>query len=118
MKIAAIRVRGEVRKSPNIVDTLKTLNLNHKNHCVILEDTPVSIGMLRTVCGYVTWGELAADLEKELIEKRGKDKNQTVFKLSPPKGGFGRSGIRKYYKMQGACGNRGKDFEKLLRRMI
>ena len=40
MKIAAIRIRGEVRKSPDITATMKSLKLLHKNQCVILEDTP------------------------------------------------------------------------------
>ena len=118
MKIAAIRIRGEVRKTPDITATLNTLKLNHKNNCILLEDTPVSQGMLRKASGYITWGLISEDIVKELREKRGKTPGQTHFKLSPPKGGFDRGGIRKYYKMRGACGNRKEKINDLLRRMI
>jgi large subunit ribosomal protein L30 len=118
MKLAAIRIRGEVRKTPDLVETLKSLKLLHKNHCVIVEDIPQTMGMLRRASGYITWGPIKEDLLKELVEKRGTEKDQTHFKLSPPKGGFDRAGIRKYRKMRGACGHRGEDIEKLLRRMI
>jgi len=118
MKLAAIRIRGEVRKSPDITTTLKSLKLLHKNQCVIVEDTPPILGMLRKVSGYITWGSISEELLKELIEKRGSETEKKHFKLSPPKGGFDRAGIRKYIKMRGACGGRGKEIEALLRRMI
>ena len=116
MKIAVIRIRGEVRKTPDTVATLKYLKLFHKNQCSIFEDSPQTQGRLRKVGGYVTWGPVNDALIKELQEKRGKD--QTHFKLSPPRKGFGRGGIRKYIKMNGACGGRGEAIEELLRRMM
>ena len=118
MTIAAIRIRGEVRKTPDITATLTTLKLNHKNNCILLEDNPSSQGMLRKASGYITWGTISEDLVKELIEKRGKTPDQKHFKLSPPRGGFDQGGIRKYYKMRGACGNRKEKISDLLRRMI
>ncbi|MBD3263274.1 50S ribosomal protein L30 [Candidatus Woesearchaeota archaeon] len=40
------------------------------------------------------------------------------FRLTPPKGGFERKGIKKSYAVGGALGYRGKDINKLVARMI
>jgi len=40
------------------------------------------------------------------------------FKLSPPKGGFARGGIKKPYSMRGVLGYRGAEINKLIRKMI
>jgi len=48
------------------------LRLNNKNHCVIINNSPNMIGMLRKVKDYVTWGELNEKTLKELLLKRGK----------------------------------------------
>ena len=40
------------------------------------------------------------------------------FRLTPPKGGFERAGIKKSYAIGGALGYRGKDINKLVQRMI
>ena len=118
MNIAAIRIRGEVRKNPDIRTTLKYLKLFHKHNCTILEDTPQNLGMLRKVCGFITWGQISDELFKELCEKRGSETNKTHFRLSPPKGGYDCEGIRKYIKMRGACGDRKDKISELLKRMI
>ena len=118
MKIAAIRIRGEVCKSPDVHATMESLKLLHKNHCVLLEDTPVVKGMLRAVSGFITWGEIDDATLKKLVEKRGSESNKTHLRLSPPRGGFDRGGIRMYIKARGACGYRGKGINKLIARMV
>jgi len=40
------------------------------------------------------------------------------FRLTPPRGGFERAGIKKSYAVGGALGYRGKDINKLITRMI
>ncbi len=40
------------------------------------------------------------------------------FRLSPPRGGFERGGIKQNYAQNGALGYRGKEINKLLERMI
>jgi len=40
------------------------------------------------------------------------------FRLTPPKGGFERAGIKKSYAVGGALGYRGKDINKLVARMV
>ena len=71
-KIAVIRVRGRVHVRKEIEDTLKLLNLNKVNHCVIIDNRPQYMGMLNKVKDYVTWGEINKETLVELIAKRGR----------------------------------------------
>ena len=69
-KIAAILVRGLVEVRQEVKDTLRMLNLQKKNACVILADNPVNRGMLKKCENYLTYGEVSDDVVKELQEKR------------------------------------------------
>ncbi len=40
------------------------------------------------------------------------------FRLTPPRGGFDKEGIKKPYSLNGALGYRGKEINSLLRRML
>jgi len=80
MTYAAVRVRGTVNVNPDIKKTLKLLNLNQTNHCVLLEEKPSIKGMLQVAKDYITWGEIEKDILSKLIKTRGKiegDKNLT-----------------------------------------
>ena len=116
MKLAGIIVRGVIGSTPNIVKTFELLKLKHKYNCVVLSDTPANRGMLRKVENFLAWGEIDDETLKLLDEKRGKKSNH--YCLHPPKKGFDVGGIRKYYKMRGACGYRGKEINNLIVRMI
>lgn len=118
MKIAIIRLRGAVNKSPDLKATLRCLRLHHKNQCVVVEDSPSLKGMFRKIIGVATWGKISESLIKELVEKRGRKDMKMHFKLAPPKQGFERGGIRRNFKIGGACGNRGEGIEELIRRMM
>ena len=72
-KIAVILVRGLVRVSSQIKDTLLMMNLTRKNQCVIINDTPVSRGMIKKVKDYVTWGDIDEKTLSDLISKRGQE---------------------------------------------
>jgi large subunit ribosomal protein L30 len=72
MTYAAIRVRGTVNVKPDIKKTLQFLNLTRANHCVILNETPSTKGMLQVAKDYVTWGEIDKDSLTKLITSRGK----------------------------------------------
>jgi large subunit ribosomal protein L30 len=52
-----------------------------------------------------------------LKEKRGAE-DQKVFRLSPPRGGFERKGIKTPFTMGGALGNRKEKINDLIKRMI
>ncbi|MFH1721959.1 MAG: 50S ribosomal protein L30 [Candidatus Altiarchaeota archaeon] len=69
-KIALIRVRGSVNVRGDIEETLKLMNLNQSNHCVIVDDRPQYKGMIKKVKDYITWGEINQDMLAQLIKTR------------------------------------------------
>ncbi len=138
--LAAIRIRGMVGVDVNINKTLEMLRLNRKNVCVVMKDTPSIRGMLNKVKDYITWGEIDEETYKSLVEKRGEEykgllesknikysdkykevdgkKIKPYFRLSPPKGGFERKGIKTSYIRGGALGYRKEKMKELIMRMI
>ena len=52
-KLAVVLVRGMVKVVKPVKETLMMLNLNRKNHCVVIEDTPTYNGMLFKVKDYI-----------------------------------------------------------------
>lgn len=144
MKIAVIRVRGIRKVKPKIRKTLELMRLNRPNHCVIIDDSKPSIGMLKLVTDYVAYGEISEETFFKLLYKKGKrgskrlssisekDKVQAeakeifggkkkladvadpVFMLHPPRKGY--KNTKKAYPL----GSLGKhdDINALLRRMM
>lgn len=121
-QLAVIRLRGRTGIRQDVEDTFAHLNLHRINNCVILEESPVVLGMLRKVKDHVTWGQVDADVLKALKEKRGKHgvgkEHKPVFRLSPPKGGLGRRGIKAAFANSGALGNRREKINDLIKKMI
>ena len=140
-KIAIVRVRGSINLSNDIKETLSLLRLYRKNYCVVVEDSPSYKGMINKVKDFVTYGEIDDGTYKELVEKRreefkGREKDskskveykkfilvdgkkiKPFFRLSPPKKGFGRKGIKVAYAAKGALGYRAEKINELLKRMI
>jgi large subunit ribosomal protein L30 len=68
---AVVRVRGTVNVNPDVKRTLQLLRLSRANHCVLVEENPVSKGMLQIAKDYVTWGEIDKETLVLLITKRG-----------------------------------------------
>ena len=48
------------------------LKLFNKHHCVVIDDSPSYVGMLKKVKEYVTWGELDEKTFASLLTERGK----------------------------------------------
>jgi len=139
-KIAVVLVRGLVEVNTKIKDTLAMLRLTRKNHCVVVDENPVNIGMIKKVKDYITWGPISDAVFKELVEKRGAEfqgregdskgkykykcleidgkKYKLYFRLNPPRKGFGRKGIKMAFKLGGGLGFRGDKMEDLIRRML
>ena len=124
-KIAVVRIRGHNKKSKEKNDTLEMLKLYRKNYCVVLGTTPSIIGMVKKAEDCVTWGEIDDSTFKELKEKRGektkvkgKEQPKPFFRLSPPKGGFERKGIKTPFALGGALGYRGEKINDLIKRML
>ncbi|MDG6225722.1 MAG: 50S ribosomal protein L30 [Candidatus Thermoplasmatota archaeon] len=72
MSYVVVRVRGTVNIKREISDTLRYLNLNRVNHCVILLDNPVNRGMLQKAKDYITWGEVKPETLEKLLRSRGR----------------------------------------------
>jgi len=139
MKIGVIRVRGSIRVRKKIKDTLIMLRLHNKNHCIVVEDKPNIMGMIKKVKDYITYGEIDEETLKLLFEKRGEEfkektgekdnktnkfivynnkKYKKYFRLNMPKKGYGRKGTKKSFSEGGALGYRGKNINDLIRRMV
>lgn len=116
MKIAVVRVRGQVRVRHDIARALEQLNLRKKHHATIVEESPSVLGQLKKVQSFVTWGPISAETEKNLMPRKIGEKN--VYALQPPRKGYGKKGIKLPFSKGGALGNRGEKINDLLMRMI
>jgi len=143
MKFAIVRVRGRRKVAPKIKHTLELLLLGRPNNCILVDDTPQNIGMLKIVKDYIAYGPVAEDTIFKLLHKRGKKGRQLlrsllkdeeikkaandifagkktknyanpVFKLRPPSRGY------KNIKLSYPMGDLGKrdDMDSLLKRMM
>ncbi|MDD3159701.1 MAG: 50S ribosomal protein L30 [Candidatus ainarchaeum sp.] len=142
---AIIRIRGSINISPDIKKTFELLNLRRVNNLSIWQENKQTLKMIKKVENYATFGKIDDDTLKLLIEKRGNildtEKNEKVdaskmatelkagktcneinlkncFRLSPPKKGFERKGIKRPFKLGGALGNRNEKINDLIKRMI
>ncbi len=116
VKIAIIRVRGQVRIRHDIVRAMVQLNLRKRHHATIVEDSPSVQGQLKKVQSFVTWGPVTDDTAKKLaFRARGEGR---WFALPPPRKGYGRKGIKLPFAKGGALGNRGEKINDLLMRMV
>ena len=120
--IAVVLIRGLINVSGEIKDTIRMLNLHRKNMCVLVKNNESTMGMLFKVKDYVAYGEVSEDVINKLKEQRGeKDvegKLKPFFRLSPPRGGFERKGIKKAFTVGGALGYRGPEMSQLIERML
>ena len=72
MTFAVIMVRGSINVKGDIKRTIELMNLNRVNHCVLIPEDKVSIGMLNKAKDYITWGEIDEETLVEMINARGK----------------------------------------------
>ncbi len=120
-KIAIIRIRGTEGVKTEILDTMKMLKLGKKHVCSIYPKTPVIMGMAAKCKDYCTYGEIDAETEKLLINKRSITKDgkvQNYFMLNSPKGGFEKMGLKHSFQDKGALGYRGAKINALLIKMM
>ncbi len=142
-KIAIVRIRGVRNIKPEIKRTLELLRLSRPHHCVVVDLTPQTMGMIRLIGDYVAFGAVTQDTIEKLIVKRGekgaknapevmkapeikaaaekiakgakvKEFVDPVFRLHPPRKGY------RDIKMQYPQGDLGKrpDMDDLLKRMM
>jgi len=67
----AIRLKGEFGTPWSLGTALTTLHLKGKFNAVLIENNPESIGMLRRVKDYVTWGDVTTNDVAMLLKERG-----------------------------------------------
>jgi large subunit ribosomal protein L30 len=70
--IAVVRVRGTIRASRDVRESLRLLHLTRNNYAVLVDDRPSFLGMLKTAQNFITWGEASKEIVNLLIRKRGK----------------------------------------------
>lgn len=114
-KIAIVRIRGQFHLTPEQRDTFQHLNLPKKNSCVVLEATPSTMGMVKIVKDFVTWGPVSAETLKALDARKVAEGK---YRLHPPRKGYGKKGIKVQYVAGGALGNRDEKINDLIQRMI
>jgi ribosomal protein L30/L7E len=114
MKVAVLRIAGQVKNKMKDNETLKRLKLNKKFTLTLLDsDDKVRMGMIASVAHMVVYGEISEELIKELKTKR-KEKDG-IFFLHPPRGGFKKSS--KVAAPKGILG-KNSNIDKLLERML
>src|SRR5690242_13195695 len=69
--ILAVRLRGTASDNPDVQRTMESLKLERTFQARLLENTPSSLGMLRSAKVLVAWGEVSQDLLGRVLEKRG-----------------------------------------------
>lgn len=111
---AVVRVRGNVKVTRKIKETLSMLRLKRINHCVLIENNPSMAGMLQKAKDFITWGEIKKEIQEKL-EKKRKEKDSKIFRLSPPSGGYKST---KIHFPKGDLGFRGEKINELLEKMI
>lgn len=142
MKLAIIKVRGMWGIKPKIKSTMEKLNLTRVNHCVLIDDSPTYIGMLKICKDYVAYGPISNEMIEKLITKRGRKPGnkkidqedisgfvekfiqgktniktlgiKPVFRLKPPKKGY--KSVKQAYP-RGALG-KWPNIDELLNKMI
>lgn len=71
-KLAIIRIRGQTGIKQPIKHAMELARLYNKHHLVVLDPNPATLGTLRKMKDYVTWGELIPETFQELLLKRGR----------------------------------------------
>jgi large subunit ribosomal protein L30 len=70
--ICAIRIRGTVRASREVRETLQMLHLTRNNYGILIDNRPSFLGMIKTARNFITWGEPSKEAVKLLIKEKGR----------------------------------------------
>lgn len=124
-KLLVIRMRGEIGTNRGVIDTFKMLGMKKMYSFAIMEKTPTTIGMVKKLDNFVSWGEPTAETEKMLENVGAKRKRSEssasvgplslVGGLKSPKGGFKSKKLR---YPRGNLGNCGAAINDIVKKMI
>lgn len=70
--IVAVRIRGIIRASREVRETLQMIHLKRNNYAILIDNRPSFLGMLKTAQNFITWGEVSKETVETLINERGR----------------------------------------------
>lgn len=103
-KILVVRMRGEIGTNRGVIDTFKMLGMKKMYSFAIVAKNGSTIGMVRKIDNFVSWGEPNAEAEKLLEGIGKKTKVGVTGGLKSPKGGFKSKKLRYPRGNLGYCG--------------
>ncbi len=68
--ILAVRIRGTATDNPDVRRTMEILKLESTFRARLLDNSPSTLGMLRSVKSLVAWGQVNPDVMEALLRKR------------------------------------------------
>jgi len=92
--LLAIRVKGEFGTPWVLGTALTSLHLKGKFNAVLVENNPASIGMLRQVKEYVTWGDVSTNEVAILLRERGEFSGGAPVTDETVKAKFGEASVQ------------------------
>lgn len=111
---AVVLVRSLIGMKPQVRSTVEMMKLRKKHAAVLLDETkPSTLGMLIKAQDMITYGPVSDAVAKKL-EAKMKD---GVAHLAPPRGGFGKKGIKQPATTGGVLG-KNPNMDKLLEAML
>ena len=101
MKIAVIRIKGQVGIKRPVKETLDRLRLRRKYVCVVFENPSKEIlGMIKKMKDFVAFGEISDETYKELVEKRGQKNRHSQVRPDSPKRGQAKEGkLKPFFRL-------------------
>ena len=93
--LAVVRIRGRAKVPERRVFAFKTLNLTRTNHATLIAETASSIGALRELKDYITWGEVSKNAIISLLKERAELKSGTKLTEENVKEKLGYDSIEK-----------------------
>jgi large subunit ribosomal protein L30 len=134
---AIIRIKGQINVPERVDMAFNRIRLRRKFVCVVLKDTPDTLGVLRKLDSFVAYGDISKETFMKLVERRGQkiDKKKNIgnalefcegkkslnelnlkpfFRMHPPRGGID----TKQYYPKGVLGDHKTNINKLIERML
>jgi large subunit ribosomal protein L30 len=110
--IAAVQLRGSIGARHDVRAALKSLSLDKKHNCVLVEDRPEIRGMLLKAKDFIAFGPVSAPTADKIKALS----NGRHARLHPPRGGL--KSIKRAYGDGGDLGDRGEAMDDLVKRML
>jgi len=82
--IVVIRISGQIKLKGDVVETLDKMKLRKKYTCVLLNETPENLGMIKKVNNFIAFGNIDEKTLVELIKTRAKHIGNTKKKIEHP----------------------------------